>query len=64
MNDVGCDPDIGIGVEGQEEVAAIGIARPARKVTAGDVYLHAAARRKRVIDIAEFDGQLIDVLRH
>ena len=60
---VGGDPDGGFAVLGEHGIAAIGVARAAREVAAGDVDLDPAAGAKRVADIAEIDDQRIDSSR-
>jgi hypothetical protein len=46
VHGVGGDADIGISVVRQHRVAAVGIARPARKIAAGDIDLDPVAGGK------------------
>src|SRR6266571_4625899 len=60
----GGDADIGISVVRQHRIAAVGVAGPARKIAAGDVDLYPVAGGEGVMDVAELDGQALDLTRN
>ena len=54
--------DIGVAVIGEQGVAAVGVARAAREVAAGDIDLDAVAGAQRVMDVRKADGQRVHAI--
>jgi hypothetical protein len=55
VNGVGGDADIGLGVVGEDRIAAVGVARAPWEIAARDVDLYAVAGIKGMVDMAEVD---------
>ena len=60
VNGVCGDPDGAFTLLGEHGIAAVGVARAAREVAAGNVDLDPAAGAKGVADVAEIDDERID----
>jgi hypothetical protein len=63
MDGVCGNADIGVDVIGQHRVATVGVAGAAREIAAGHVDLDAATGAESVVDVAEIDGQPLDLTR-
>ena len=63
VHGIGGNADIGFAVVGQDRMAAVRVTGAAREVAAGHVHLETVAGTEGVMDIAQVDGQAIDVIR-
>ena len=62
MHGIGCNADIGFAVVRQDRMAAVRVPGAAREVAAGHVHLETVTGTEGVRDIAQMDGQAIDVI--
>src|SRR5262245_41042312 len=63
VHGIGGHTDIGVGVVGQDRMAAVRVPGAAREVAAGHVHLNTVAGVESVMDITQVDGQAIDLIR-
>src|SRR5262245_62508313 len=63
VHGIGSNADIGFGVVGKDRIATVRVTSAARKVAAGHVHLETVAGTEGVMDVAQVDGQAIDVIR-